>query len=68
MEDPTKYRKSVQEQSIKDILTTWRAPRDLFGPLSKFVRRNINDLEILLELFPNKRWDLEDLSRNPNIT
>ena len=54
--------------SIKDILTTWRVPRELFGPLSKFYRTNINDLEILLELFPKKPWDWSDLSANPNIT
>ena len=55
-------------ENIRDILDAWHIPQDLFVPLSKYVLRNVNHLEILLEIFPDKLWYFSDLSRNPNIT
>lgn len=55
-------------EGIKDILKTWRVPMDLFAPLSKYYKSTVNDLENLLELFPDKPWNWELLSENPNVT
>ena len=55
-------------EDIKDILRTYHIPLDLYEPLSKYYRNNVNHLAILLDLFPNKPWDWTVLSHNPNIT
>ena len=68
MESYDIFRRSVQQQNVRDVLTTWGIPRDLFEPLYRYARNNINDLEILLELYSDKDWDWKYLSTNPNIT
>ena len=63
-----RFRRSVQNQDIMYVLRTWNIPMDLFGPLSRYVYWNVNHLEILLELFPDKPWDWFCIPKNPNIT
>src|SRR5205085_974364 len=50
----------------KSFVWTCRAMYQLNTP--KKVRRYANHLVTLLELFPDKPWDLYGLSQNPNIS